>query len=107
MSDLPEEEPIAGDVEAKRRTLEKLFENNKAIEQDLLSRGFGIQPWVLVNMRIDMLLNAIMDETDRYDFEIQSAKNVHAILMRIQQDTAKQQGKQGGLYVPNKKLLTA
>lgn len=97
MPDLPEEEPVEETTQAKAKRLEKLVAENVKIETDLIRQNVGVQPWVLVNMRIDMLLNAILDDDERYDFEIESAKNVHAILMAIQQQTA---AKRGGLSLP-------
>jgi hypothetical protein len=97
------EEPIE-DIEAKRVRLEKLHRDNVAIENDLRKRNIGVQPWVLVNLRLDMILNVILDEESRYDFEIESAKHVHAILMKIQQDTV---GKGPGLLLPQQGLQIA
>lgn len=97
------EEDAQEDIQAKHSQLEKLHKDNLAIEQDLASRQIGVQPWVLVNMRMDMLLNAILNESDRYDFEIESAKATHEILMEIQRQTA---GKgRGGLLLPGKAPL--
>lgn len=99
---MPEEEPVDEGTEAKRKRLEKLVAENVKIEADLIRQGFGIQPWVLVNMRIDMLLNAILDDDDRYEFEIESAKNVRSILMTIEQQTA---SKRSGLALPKQSPL--
>lgn len=93
MPDLSEEQPadiFPDDIAGKHATLEKLVRNNVAIEQDLAKQRVGINPWIIVNMRIDMLLNVLLDEGARYDFEIESAKHVHAMLMQIQQEKAKQ-----------------
>ena len=100
MSDLPEES-VPAEVESRRKKLEKLVQTNAAIESDLIQRyKVSVQPWVIVNMRIDMLLNVILDETDRYEFEIEFAKNLQAVLRQIQAEKSK-----GGLTIPKQSPL--
>lgn len=99
MSDIEEAE----DLNTKHRQLEKLHKNNRIIEEDLAKRQVAVQPWILVNMRVDMLLNAILGDDDRYDFEIAYAKNVHDVLMEIERQTADK--KPGGLLLPDKSPL--
>lgn len=102
MTDEPAE-IFPDDISEKHRRLEKLHKDNVAIENDLVGRQIGVNPWVVLNMRFDLLLNAILDESDRYDFEIESAKKVHDILMEIQRQTANK--KPSGLLLPNKAPL--
>lgn len=100
MSDLPEES-VPAEVESRRKKLEQLVQINAAIESDLIQRyKVSVQPWVIVNMRIDMLLNAILEEADRYEFEIEFAQNLQAVLRQIQAEKSK-----GGLTIPKQSPL--
>ena len=95
---MSEENVEEADTQAKHKQLQKLHDDNVKIEEDLAKRQIGVNPWVILNMRLEMLLNAIFEDSDRYDFEIESAEKVHDILMEIQRQTV---GKgPGGLALP-------
>lgn len=101
MPDLPEEESVSPEIESKRKKLEQLVQTNAAMESELIKRyQVTVQPWVIVNMRIDMLLNAILEDEDRYEFEIEFAKNLQAVLRQIQAEKSK-----GGLTIPKQSPL--
>ena len=85
-----EEDEIPEEVEDSKKRLEKLHRRNVELENDLRTRGVGVNPAVLFQMRLDLLMNMILSEEDRYEYEIQSAQHVHDILMHIQQETMSQ-----------------
>jgi hypothetical protein len=87
-----EETTDAIDPEVKKLVtkLEKLVRNNVAIEQDLIKQRVQPNPFVILTMRLNLLLDLLMGQGEaRLKYEISSAEHVHSILMQIQQDTAK------------------
>lgn len=78
--------------------LDRLVQNNIAIEDGLIQNRVQPNPYVILAMRFDMLLNVILDEKSRYRYEIESAKQVNHILVQIREQV-KQQAT--GLVLPN------
>lgn len=73
--------------------LEKLANNNVAIEQDLIKQRVQPNPYVIITMRLNLLLDRLLGDGEsnaRLAYEIESAKNIQAILMHIQQEKAKE-----------------
>lgn len=76
--------------------LEKIVDNNVAVEKDLIRQRVQPNPYVLVNMRLNLLLDRLLgngDSNARLAYEIESAKNVQNILMQIQQQKLAQDTK--------------
>jgi hypothetical protein len=81
------EEEIPADTteEDLRHRLERIVKGNVAIEEDLIKQGVQPNPFIILSMRLDLLLDSIFQMGDRLTFEIESAKRVHDILMQIEQ----------------------
>jgi hypothetical protein len=97
MSD--EVEPTLDQLKAQ---LEKLHKNNTAMIQDLRKRkGIAPDPKILLQLRLEMLLDSVFEEAERYKFEIEFGKKLAEMLMVIDQ----QERGTTGLVLPNKAPL--
>lgn len=86
-------EEYASQHEELLAKLEKLAANNVAIEQDLIRQRVQPNPYVIITMRLNLLLDRLLGDGEsnaRLAYEIESAKNIQAILMHIQQEKAKE-----------------
>lgn len=85
-------EEISPEIKAMFKTLEQKVAVNVQLEQDLIQR-FGVQPnsAIILSMRLDLLLKGILSDEERYRFEIDSADQVHKILLQIREQVQAQQ----------------
>lgn len=89
---MSEDDPTT-DVDLQDR-LEKLVARNVAIEEDLIKRQVRPNPYIILSMRLDLVLEQLFPMTEeRLAFEIESARRVHDILMHIQQQVLEEQSK--------------
>lgn len=81
-------EEYASQHEELLAKLEKLAANNVAIEEDLIKQRVQPNPFVLLTMRLNLLLDTILgggESNARLAYEVEAAKRTHDILMHIQQ----------------------
>jgi hypothetical protein len=88
----PEESEISPEIKAMFKTLEQKVAVNVQLEQDLIQK-YGVQPnsAIILSMRLDLLLKGILSDEERYRFEIDSADQVHKILLQIREQVQAQQ----------------
>lgn len=84
MSD--EDEQVEQTTVQLKATLDKLVKQNIALEQSLIDQKIKPNPYVIGVMRLNLLLDILLTEEVRFQYEIESAKRIHEILMSIQQE---------------------
>lgn len=88
-------------IEHLKAQLDKLHTSNSAIIADLRTRHqVAPDPKILLQIRLEMLLDAMFDEEERYAFEIDYSKRVAEILQAIGQEQTKK-----GLLIPSQTPL--
>lgn len=110
MSDETEQTPENVNLSKLRQKLESAVRNNIDIENGLIQKGVKPNPYIISALRMDLLLEMILTDEQRFDYEIESARRVHGILMQIHQDLIQSYDKlvtpEEGLHVPKLVLPT-
>lgn len=86
---------VSPEIKALFKTLEQKVSLNVQLEQDLI-KTYGVQPnsAIILSMRLDLLLKGILSDEERYKFEIDSADQVHNILIQIREQVMAQRTQQ-------------
>lgn len=76
----------AEDLIQARKQLEKIFKENKAIEDDIMKMGAAPRPDVVLMIKLDLLAAYVLgDGLERYAFEIEFQRRIGDTLRQIQQ----------------------
>lgn len=102
----------AEDLIAARKRLEKVYNENKSIEQDINKLGAAPRSDMVLLIKLDLLANWLLgDGVERYEFEIESQKRIGDLLRQIQQQVYEDAQKkklllpEPHLQAPNQVLL--
>lgn len=88
------EEEVELTLEQLQRKLEDSVKRNVALEGEL--RKLGVQPnhFVIINLRLNKLMEFLMDERQRFEYEIEVSDELTPILLQIEQEVLAERERQ-------------